>query len=138
MEAALSRHLLFHLGRVAEAAADAFELGAGGGQGEVQGLVFRQRSCHAGQGADLGVRQLSGGEGGVNLRQAAQSARYAHLLARGPSVQTDSPREPVGAALGALLAPGFGLVEAANARQQTMRRDVDLGGQRGNLLTQRK
>ena len=106
-EGATLGHLQLGLARGAQAAADSFELGAGRRRRDLQHAVLALRCRDARDGADLGIREVASGEGRVDLRQRPQRTRDANLLARGPRVQPDPPRQPMRTTLRALLPPNL-------------------------------
>src|SRR5690606_12313622 len=65
----------------------------------------------------------------VDLLQPAEPARDADLLPRGAERDADSPREPVRAALRALLRPSLRYIDDADERELPMRRRVEVRGQ---------
>ena len=124
-------------GRPLQAATDPFQLGARCLQRHRHQARFVGSGRDARHRAHLRVGDAAGGERLVDRGERAEGARYPHLLARGPGVQADSPGQPVGAALRALLEPRLRLVEPPDARQQAVRCNVNPSGNLRDLLTQR-
>ena len=81
--------------------------GAGTPDGEQALLGLRRR--HPRERADLGVRQLAARERLGQPRQRGERARHAHLLAGRAQVETDAPRQPLGAGAKAVVPAAAGV-----------------------------
>ena len=96
---------------------------AGAPDGEQPSLDVWRRD--AGEGADLGVRQLAAGERLGEPRQRGQGARHADLLAGRAQIEADAPGEPLGTGPKAGVPAATG-IEVPDQIEQT-RRGSDRG-----------
>jgi len=96
---------------------------------------FRLRGGHAGEGADLGVRQLPAGKGLSEEWQRLEGARNPHPLTGGAQVESDSPTQPGGAGAEARV-PSPACVELADQGQEARGGGVEVGGQLGDLVAE--
>src|SRR5262245_39511807 len=101
--------------------------------GEQPGLGLRHG--HAGEGAHLGVRELSATQGLGEARQRAEGAGYPYALPRGAQIQAYAPGEPGGAGAEARVPPAAG-IELADQVEETGSGGIEVGGQLGNLIAE--
>jgi hypothetical protein len=93
------------------------------------------RRGDAGQGADLGIRELPPREGVGELRQRAQRPGDADPLARRAWLQANSPGQPLRARAEASVSPASG-VELTDSREQSGGGRVEMGRQLGDLVAE--
>ena len=91
------------------------------------------RRGHAGEGADLGVRQLAAGERLGQPRQRGQGTRHADLLAGRAEVEADAPGQPLGAGAKAGVPAAAG-VEVADEIEQAGGGRIEMRGELGDLV----
>ena len=96
---------------------------------------FGLRRGDAGQGPDLGVRQLPAGERLGQQRQRRQGARYADLLAGRTEVESDPPAQPVGAGAEP-VAPAAAGIELADEVEEARGGGLEMRRQLGDLIAQ--
>src|SRR5690606_15585682 len=95
--------------------------------------LFVVRRRHPRHRPYLRVAQRPAPERVIDLLEPAELAGDADLLPRGPERDAQPPREPMRAALGALLRPALRHIADADQRELPMRRRVDVRGQRREL-----
>ena len=98
-------------------------------------LRFGVRRRHAGQGADLGVRQFPASQGQGKEGQGRQGARDPDALAGGAQVQAYAPRKPLGAGAEAGV-PATAGVEVANEGEEASGGGIEMRRQLGDLVPQ--
>ncbi len=113
----------------------ALDMGRRRRAGEAEELGFVRGGCHAGQRTHLRVGELAALHGGAQAREGGQGAGDAHLLARGPQIESGAPVEPVAARVEALVPP-LALVELADQDQQLVGGGLDAGRQLGDGVTE--
>ena len=96
---------------------------------------FRLRRGHAGEGADLGVRELAAGQGLSEERQRPEGARHPDPFTSGPQIEPHSPAQPGGAGAEARVPSAAG-VELADQGEETRGRRVEVCGQLGDLVAE--
>jgi hypothetical protein len=96
---------------------------------------LRLRRGHAGQGADLGIRQHAAGQGLGETGQRRERARDPDPLPGRAQIQTHPPGEPVGAGAKARV-PSPARVELPDQGEQARGRRVEVGGQLRNLVAE--
>ncbi len=119
---------------LADAAADAFELGRRRVAGVLEESVLHLRRGDADDGAHLGVRELASAHGVGELREVAQRVRDAESFAGGVLVHADAPREPRGAGGGSGVGPVAAVVELADQDELSVGRGVEMRGEGGELF----
>jgi len=90
---------------------------------------------HAGEGADLDVRQLPPGKGLGEERQGLEGARHPHPLAGRAQIERHPPREPRGARAEARV-PSPSRVELADQGEEACGGGVEVRGQLGDLVAE--
>ena len=93
--------------------------------------VVRRR--HAGEGADLGVRQLAAGERLGEPRQRGEGPRHADLLAGRAEIEADAPGEPLGAGPKAGVPAAAG-IEVADQIEQARGGRIEMRGELGDRV----
>ena len=93
------------------------------------------RGRDAGQGAHLGVGELSARQRLGQGRQRPEGAGHPDMLAGGARGESDAPGEPLGAGAEA-VGPASAGVELADQREQAGRRRLEVGGELGDLVAQ--
>ena len=114
---------------------DALDVLGGTGTANRQQALFGLRRCHPRERADLGVGQLAVRECLGQPRQRGERTRHAHLLAGRAEVETDAPRQPLGAGAKAVVPTGAG-VKVADEIQEASARGIEMHGELGDLVTQ--
>jgi len=93
------------------------------------------RGCDAGQGADLGVGELSARQGLGQGRQRPEGAGHPDVLAGGARGESDSPREPGGTGAEARV-PATTSVELPDEGKQAGGRRLEVVGELSDLVTE--
>jgi hypothetical protein len=93
------------------------------------------RRGNAGQGPDLGVRQLPAGEGVRQQWERRQGARHADLLAGRAEVEADAPAQPVGARAEPVTPAAAG-IELADEVEEAGGGGLEMRRQLGDLIAQ--
>jgi hypothetical protein len=114
---------------------DALDVSRGARSPDRQQPRLGRRRGHAGQGAHLGVGELSAGQRLGQARQRAERTRDTHPLAGGPEVEAHAPAEP-GGARGEAGVPAAARVELADEGEQAGGGGVEVRGQLGDLVTE--
>jgi hypothetical protein len=121
--------------RPAPAAHDALDMIRGAGAAHRQESLFRLWRRHAGQRADLGVRQLAGRESAGEARQRAQRPSDAHALTGGARIEAHTPAQP-GSAGAKAAVPALAGVELADAVEEASSGSVEVRGELGDLIAE--
>jgi len=93
------------------------------------------RRGHTGQRADLGVGQLSAGEGLGEEQQRLEGARDPHPFTGGAQIEPDPPGQPGGAGAEARV-PSPSRVELPDQIQEARGGGVEVRGQLGDLVAE--
>ena len=114
---------------------DAFDMVRRAGEPHHQQPFLGLRRCHAGQGPDLGVRELAPRQGLGQPRQRSECPRHADAFAGRPQVESHPPAQPGGAGAKAGV-PALSGVELADEIEEAGGRSVEVGRQLGDLVTE--
>ena len=95
-------------------------------------LVLRRG--HPRDRAHLRVRDLAAAHGVAQLRQLAEGARHAHVLAGSPQREPGPPAQPLGAREATV--PAVPLVELADEHEQLVGGGLDAGRQLGDAIAE--
>ena len=117
------------------AADDELDVLGGAGAADREQALLGLRRRDARQCTDLGVRQLAAGEGLRQARQRTKRARHADVLACGARLESDAPRQPVGARAKA-IAPAAARVELADEIEQVRGGGVEMSGELSDLVAE--
>jgi len=117
------------------AADDELDVLGGAGAADREQALLGLRRRDARQCTDLGVRQLAAGEGLRQARQRTKRARHADVLACGARLESDAPRQPVGARPKA-VAPAAARVELADEIEQVRGGGVEMSGELSDLVAE--
>jgi hypothetical protein len=119
----------------APATDDAFDVIGRAGAPHGQQTFFRLRRGHAGQGPDLGVRELAPRQGLGHPRQRSEDPRHPDAFAGRPRVEPYPPAQPGGAGAKAGV-PTLAGVELADEIEEAGGRGVEVGRELGDLIPQ--
>ena len=119
----------------APAAHDPLDVLGGAGAADRQQPLLGFRGGHARELPDLGVGQLTAGQGLRQPGQCAERARHAHVLAGGAGGEAHAPGQPGGAG-GEAVAPAAAGVEGADELEQAGGGGGQMRGERGDLVAQ--
>ena len=119
----------------APAAYDPLDMGSRPGASHPQQSHFGLRRGHAGQGADLGIRELPAGQGLGQERQRPEGTRDPDAFPGRAQIQPHPPGEPGGAGAEARVPSAAG-VEGADQLEQARGGGVEMRGQLGDLVAE--
>jgi len=114
---------------------DALDVLGGARAAHRQKSLLGLRRGHAGQLADLCVRELTAGERPRQPRQRAEGAGDPDVLAGGAGREPHAPGEPSGAGAKAGV-PAIAGIEFTDEIEQASGRGVEVGGQLGDLVAE--
>jgi hypothetical protein len=118
---------------IAPAPHDALDMCGGASAAHPQQPRFRLRRGDAGQGADLGVRELPAGEGSREARQGVQGARHTNAFAGRARVEAHAPAQPGGAGAETAVPAAAG-VELPDQGEEASGGGLEVRGQLGDLV----
>ena len=119
----------------APAAHDPLDVGGRPGASHPQQAHFGLRRGHAGQGADLGIRELPAGQRLGEKRQRPEGARDPDPFPGRAQIQPHPPGEPGGAGAEARVPSAAG-VERSDQLEQARGGRVEMRGQLGDLVAE--
>jgi hypothetical protein len=114
---------------------DPLDVLGGAGAADRQQPLFGLRGGHAGQLADLGVRQLAAGERPRQPWQRAERARHPHVLPGRARCEPHAPGQP-GRAGAEAIAPAATSVELADEIEEAGGRRVEVRRQLGDFVAE--
>ena len=117
------------------AAHDSLDVGGRARAPHPQQAYFGLRRGHAGERADLGIRQLPAAKGLGQERQRAESSGHPDPFAGRAQVEPHPPGEPGGAGAEARVPPAAG-VEGADQLEQARGGRIQMRGQLGDLVAE--
>jgi hypothetical protein len=129
---------LLRLGIAVDAAPaphDALDVLGGAGAADGQQPLLGGRGCDAGQLADLGVRELAPGERLSQMRQRAERAGHADVLAGCARREAHTPGQPGGARAEA-VGPAAAGIELADEIEEAGGARVEMSRELGDLVTE--